>query len=47
MTNEEKLLAITDILKKHNRPYGIGISDDDAIEAIKRIVEDDKEVKYV
>ena len=40
MTNEEKLLAITEVLKAHNHPYGIGISDDMAIEAIKRIVEE-------
>lgn len=38
MTNEEKLLAITDILKKHNHPHGIGISDDMAIAAIKGIL---------
>lgn len=38
MTNEEKLLAITDILKMHNRPHGGGISDDMAISAIKVIL---------
>ena len=47
MTNEEKILSIIEVLKAHNRPHGIGMSDDDAIEAIKRIVEADKEVKYV
>ena len=40
MTNEEKLLAITEVLKAHNRPYGGGISDETAVEAIKRIVEE-------
>ena len=38
MTNEEKLLAITEVLKKHNHPHGIGISDDMAIAAIKSIL---------
>lgn len=44
MTNEEKLLAITDILKKHNHPHGIGISDDMAIAAIKAILHEHDEL---
>jgi hypothetical protein len=44
MTNEEKLLAITEVLKAHNRPYGGGISDDTAIEAIKAILCDPDEL---
>ena len=38
MTNEEKLLAITDVLKAHNRPNDSGLSDDMAIFFIEHIV---------
>lgn len=40
MTNEEKLLAITEVLKAHNRPYGGGISDDIAIFLIGHVIHD-------
>lgn len=40
MTNEEKLLAITEVLKEHNHPNGIGISDDTAIFLIEHVVHD-------
>lgn len=40
MTNEEKLLAITEVLKAHNHPNGGGLSDDMAIFFIEHIVHD-------
>lgn len=40
MTNEEKLLAITDILKEHNRPNGGGLSDDVSVFLIEHVVHD-------
>ena len=40
MTNEEKLLAITDVLKAHNHPNGGGLSDDMAMFLIEHVVND-------
>lgn len=40
MTNEEKLLSITEVLKMHNRPNGGGLSDDMAIFLIEHVVHD-------
>lgn len=38
MTNEEKLLAITEVLKAHNRPNDGGLSDDMAVFLIEHVI---------
>lgn len=43
MTDEEKLLEITEVLKKHNKPLS-KMSDTAAIELIRQIVNEDKEL---
>lgn len=41
MTDEEILLAITDVLKAHNKPHGLGISDAAAVEAIRALLKEE------
>lgn len=41
MTDEEILLGITDILKDHNKPHGLGISDAAAVEAIRALLKEE------
>lgn len=41
MSDEEILLGITDILKDHNKPHGLGISDAAAVEAIRALLKEE------
>ena len=38
MTSEEILLDISDVMRAHNKPHGVGITDDEAVQQIKDII---------